>query len=182
MILQAHLEEWLFQPDIIYDLEKGVSSLTGAPDRLKGMPTDAELVFERGGSTENSFFFYTGGSISQVFKKAELDANPDKIREYGYYVVTVYEKIYATKNVTAMHFSSEEAIRKHINLSNMVRWSQKADFDVLADPLCCPDPKKCQIVSRYKKLKNAIAKAEKLADEFNIRFVVAKVIGLVDNH
>lgn len=182
MILQAHLEEWLAQPESLCELEYGVSSETGAPYRLKDIPVDTELVFDRGGPAENIFFFYTGGSISQLFTKAELDADPDKVRKYGYYVVTVYEKMYATKNVTEMHFTSEEAIRQYINLSNLTRWSQKDDFDVLADPLGCPDPKKCQIVSRYRNLKKAVAKAEKLAEEFSIRFIVAKVQGLVDNH
>ena len=36
MILQAHLEEWLNQPECICDLEEGVSSETGAPHRPNG--------------------------------------------------------------------------------------------------------------------------------------------------
>ena len=140
------------------------------------------MVFDRGGLTERIFFFYAGGSISQLFTRAELDADPDKIRKYGYYVVTLYEKVYATKIETENHFTSDEAIRKYTRPSNLNRWPQKNDFDVLADPLGCPDPKKCQMVSRYRNLKKAVAKADKLAGEFGIRFVVAKVLGMVDNH
>ena len=181
MVLQAHLEEWLDQPERICELEEGVSSATGAPHRPKDIPEDAELVFERGGPAEDAFFFYTGGFISQLFAKAELDADPEKVRKYGYYVVTVYQKLYAAMNMTEMHFTSEEALRRHIN-SSALPGSRKDNFDVLADPLGCPDPKKCHIVSRYRNLKRAEAKADKLAEEFGIRFVVAKVLGLVDNH
>ncbi len=182
MILQAHLEEWLDQPESFCDLEDGVSSETGASYRPKDIPADAEWVFDRGGTVEGLFFFYAGGSISPLFTRAELDADPDKVRKYGYYVVVVYEKLYATENVTEMHFSSEEGMRRHTNSTNPTRWSQKDDFDVLADPRGCPDSKKCQIVFRYRSLKKAMAKAETLAEEFGIRFVVAKVHGTVDNH
>ena len=150
--------------------------------RQEDIPANAELVFDRDGPADNLFFFYTGGSISPLFTKAELDADPDNVRKYGYYVVTVYEKMYATKNVTEKHFTSEQAIGRHIHLSNLSKWAQKGDFDLLADLQGCPDPKKCQLVSRYRNLKNAIAEAENLAEEFGIRFVVAKVPGLVDNH
>jgi hypothetical protein len=182
MILQAHLEEWLDQPETFCDLENGVSTETNVPYRTKDVPLDAELVFYRGGPADNLFFFYAGGTISQLFTKAELYADPEKVRRYGYYVVTIYEKMWATENATESHFTSEEAIRRHIPSSSLTRWSQKNDFDVLADPQGCPDPKKCQIVSRYRSLKKAISKAENSAQEFGIRFVVGRVHGLVDNH
>ena len=182
MILQAHLEEWLDQPETICDLENGVSTETDVPYRMKDVPLDAELVFDRGGSADNLFFFYTSGSISQLFTKVELDADPEKVRRYGYYVVTIYEKMWATENATESHFTSEEAIRRHIPSSSLARWSQKNDFDVLADPQGCPDPKKCQMVSRYRSLKKAVSKAENSAQEFGIRFVVGRVHGLADNH
>lgn len=182
MLLQAHLEAWLEEPETFCDLETGLSSKPGMSHQSGDILENTQSVFQHGGLAGNLFFFRTGDAISQLFTQAELDADPNKSRNYGYYVVVVYEKIYATQNETRMHFTSEDALKRHIHSSSVERWVQKNDFDVLADPRGCPDPGKCHTVFRYRNQKAAMRKADQLAQRYGIRFVVGRVLGWVDNH
>jgi len=182
MILLAQIEEWLSQPESIRDLEEGPCSAISLPYLPDGEPSDAEPVFHTAGQAQDRFFFYAGGRISQLFTRAEIDADPERIRKYGYQVVRIYEKLYATTNETSMHFVSEEAIHRHIRSSGPARRSRKGDIDILLDPKGGPDPKKGHIVSGYRNMKPALDRANRLAAEFGVRLAVAKVIGMVDNH
>jgi hypothetical protein len=70
MILQAHIEEWLDQPESIPDLEEGVSCPSGCPYRPEDVPDDAEMPFDRGGQTTDAFFFQSGSVTSKIYSRA----------------------------------------------------------------------------------------------------------------
>ena len=182
MILQAHLDEWLGQPEHIQDLEQGRHpAADGAVDR-KDIPANAEMPWDRGGPAGGVFFFRTGHWTSQLFTQAELDADPDKSRNYGWYVVTLYEKIYASPANTVNHLSSEAALHRHIPSSAKSGGLELDLYDVFMDPAGGPDPGRMFFAARYRSRKRALEAADRFSAAYGIRFLAARIAGWADNH
>ncbi|MBN2414676.1 hypothetical protein JXO52_02490 [bacterium] len=182
MIFQAHLEEWLNRPELIRDLEPGPHEGAKGACFPEEIPEGTEMPFDRGGAAADAFFFATGGTMSRLFTQADLDAAPDLSRKYGYYIVTLYEKIYASPGETRNRFSSEEAVRRHIPSSAERPALTKDRYDLLMDAAGSPDPKRMFFVARYHRRQQALKAADRLAAAFGIRFLVARIAGWVDNH
>lgn len=182
MILQAHLDEWLNQPEQVRELEPGRHPDADNAGIRGEVPPNAEMPFDRGGPAEGVFFFKTGNWSSQLFTQAELDADPNKSRDYGWYVVTLYEKVYASSIETYNHFSTEAALHRHIPSSAKSGGLEKDRYDVFLDPAGGPDPKRMFFAARYRTRDAALEEADRLAASFGIRFLAARIAGWVDNH
>jgi len=182
MILQAHIDEYLDQPEHVHDLAEGVSFESGCPYRLDDGPEGAEMPFDKGGQATDAFFYETGRKITRLYTRAELDAEPEMSRKFGWYVVTLYEKIYATEDETTAHFTRYEAVNRYLQPSSREPRPRKGDYVLWADPLGGYDPKQSEIVAQYRHVNMAIERARKVATDYGIRIIVAKHLGSVDNH
>lgn len=183
-VLKAHLERWLGQPEKLVDLEEGVSRDTRRSYHRDEIPDNAEFPFERGGRTRDIFFYHpSGGAVSRLFRKSELNTDPNYLLSQFGFVIIIYEKMYATLNDTTMHFTSDQAFERYIGRPpGRSIWASKGYYDVLADPKGCPDAGTSKVAHRGQDLEEAIRKAEELEKKFSIRFLVGKIVSVHDAH
>jgi len=181
MILNAHIESWLNEPEFIRDLEDAPAPIA---DGAAGLPVNAELPFDQRGEPAAEAFFYcsAGGVTTELLSKADLDADPHRAFRVPGFVVRLYRKIYATPNETRMHFSSDEAFERHISTATTKTWPVKGSYDVLMDPRGGLDGSRCRRAFTTKNQKIAVKKADTFAEKFGIRFLVAELIGTEDTH
>ena len=179
MLLQAHLEAWLDEPEFVVDLMDG--AVEGAK-RMDDDPEDAEYPWEKAGEAEDAIFCLGYGGPSRLYTKKQWRTEPYITMKYGNFVVPVYEKVYATEQETVAHFTSEQAFAGHVNFTQKGMRGCEGYYDVLSDPLGCDQMNGSLRVYASRNKKRAIRKADNLSEEYGIRFVVAKLLGLVDNH
>lgn len=179
MLLQAHLEAWLDEPEFITDLMDG--AVEGAK-RMDDDPENAQYPWDKAGESEDAIFCLGYGGPSRLYTKEQWRAEPYITMKYGNFVVPVYEKVYSTDQETVAHFISEQAFARHVNITQKGMRGYEGYYDVLSDPAGCDQMNGSFRVYASSSMKRAIKKADILAEKYGIRFVVAKLLGLVDNH
>lgn len=178
MIMQAHMEEWLDQPEFIYDLEEGpVAVKYNEPNPVEHM----EFPFDSPGETSGFEYFGHRGRPSRLYRSEERKADSYLSRHYGGFVVWSFEKLYATENSTKMHFSSQQALLRHTSGKSDDPWPEINKYHVFSDPAGCADGNTC-VLCAVTHEKTAIKKAKEWAEKFGVRFLVARAVSYVDNH
>ncbi|MBU8872111.1 MAG: hypothetical protein KOO60_14680 [Gemmatimonadales bacterium] len=181
--LRARIDEWLAEPGTTRDLENNPSVATSRKCWSKISPPDAEFPFDRSGGPDNSIFFYGSGSCSELFQDSQMDLDEVKNCVFGHgpYLVTQFEKVFATDNDTAGHFSSETAFDKHAKSTSADKPNDPDRYFVMADPAGHVDG-----ITRMAASNKNLAPAKKMANElalkFNIRFVIGRVIRCINVH
>ena len=181
--LKPLIDQWLAEPELIHDLENGKSP-AAAQKRWSETPFEnVEFPFDRGGETTDRYFYFSYRSSSELFTGAQRELDEVKYCPFRHcvYVVTIFEKIYATGNETAMHFFSETAFGRHAKRSSADKKHDPGRCFILADPAGSREGH-TYIACSNQSPSQARKRADELAEKFNIRFLVARVVGCVDTH
>lgn len=179
VLFRVHLNEWLKEPEFVTDLVEGPAE---GVERMAEDPEDAEYPFDKGGEAANAIFCVGHKRVSRLFTSEQWCADTRVTEKYGGFVVPVYEKLYATENETTAHFPSAQTMRNYTGTDRKGAWGEKDCYCVLADPAGCLGSSKHLCVYSSKSNSSARKKADTLAENFGIRFLVAKLVELIDNH
>ncbi|MFW5734264.1 MAG: hypothetical protein ACOCWR_04300 [Oceanidesulfovibrio sp.] len=180
-ILNAHLEAWLDEPEFIIDLKEGPAS--AKKSQREDAPEHAVSPFD-GAVVGPDRFFYAGGSgiLTELMDRDRARQDPHRPYRMSGYVITLYEKLYATGNETDYHFTSDVAFHRFVKPATPTRRAQVGDIHVLMDPKGFHGRTACKIAYRTQQHTRAQTKADALAERFGIRFLVARVADIIDTH
>ncbi len=181
--LQEYIVKWLAEPEVVHDVEKGALKIHGQGRERwnKTSPEDAEFPFDSSGEATDSFFYFAYGLYSELMTDATVKADPDCIFNRVAYFVTLVEKLYATPQPTTMHFSSDQAFRVQLGHSSAGPKYGPGRFVVLTDSAGSSDGK-VRVAYAGASYEKARARADELAQKFQVRCVVGRVVRSVDTH
>ncbi len=178
-ILRAHCVFLLDAPEFVQDLKPG----PGAAAR--------QMHYPKGGLPEGDFpdpfddlastgFFYSGYQAITPLLTQEQRKLYDLYEMPGF-VITCYEKLFATAQDTCEHLTSAEALeRVRPQLPRNSPDRTNAIF-LLLDPLGL-DGKTCASLGVASSVARARTTAERIADWLRIRVLVARRVGMIDTH
>lgn len=181
--LRARIDEWMAEPELVYDLAEGPSPTTKREPWSTISSADSEFPFDTPGETSEVFFYFAYRSSSELFSKAQLDLDEVKYCPLGKaaYWVTLFEKVFATAENTAKHFFSDETFDRHCKVASADKPHDRDRYFVLADPAGHRDGH-TMLASSSTRFAQASKRANELAERFGIRFLVARVTGGFDAH
>jgi hypothetical protein len=181
--LRRLIDQWLAEPESLHDLERGPSPAARSQRERWSAPSpvDAEFPFDRGGEARDAFFYYAGGTCSELMSGEQVERDVGCVYGHAAYFVTLAEKRYATPSETASHFSSDQAFRVHVRRSSPGPTYEPDSFLVLVDPTGCFDGR-TRAAYASRSFEKARARADELAARFQVRLVVARVVRSIDTH
>jgi hypothetical protein len=182
-MLRPLIDRWLAEPGVIRDLEQGRA--TADTDRRKRWsslsPPEAEFPFDRGGEAQDAYFYWGSGTISELMGAEVARQDPHCIFGRVAYFVTLCEKRYATPAETRMHFSSDQAFRVHVGCSTAGPKHAPGNYLVLTDPAGSFDGG-ARVVYASTSLARARLRADELAETYQVRCLVGRVVRSIDTH
>lgn len=180
--LRGHIDEWLGEQELVYDLAKGLSTDVSRECWSRISTTDADFPFDAAGDAEEHRFFFFAGIVSELFtaEQMKLDDVRSCIQGRTPYIVLQLEKIYATAAPTSMHFFSDSVFERHVQ-SASANNIERNRYVVLADP-AGHQKGHAMIACSSADQPNARKRALELTEKFDIRFMVARVDGVIDVH
>lgn len=175
MVLRAHLEQLLDEPEFHTDLIEGTVEarklLTG-PKIEKDAPFTGQWPFEQVGSSQNLYFFYANGSVSQLYEGPAID--PYQVHElwsFGPYTYSL-EQLFCTEAETENHLAGPQILARLVN---------KGKGKGMDTPywLFC-DPRgvwggSTELVKAYASEGPALKAAKRLSERLGIRFWVGRL-------
>lgn len=163
------------EPEHFVDLQPGTLEWT------KKFPNESlkehakitsESPFQKPGSSQNLFFFYSSGHISNLYSDAAIDPYIIPLmHRHGPFIYSL-EKRFASTAATTHHFEAPERLQKFISPS-LKRPNSQHQFWLLADPLGVSGGG-APVVKTYATLKGAVKASERYGKELEIRFLVAE--------
>jgi len=189
LILIAHLEELIDQPEYFIDVEEGlidndnyyIKPESFSDGQVKFLP---QKPFDSLDISQDYFFFFSNQKISYLYQDKPLDPYYCRSSDFGLITYTL-QKIYCTANKTQVHINDYQVFT---NCLNDIKSSNKQTFTegnhryfILADPqgLNYQQP---LVITKLNSLEEAIFITKKMTEYLDIRFLVAKQIYMFDSH
>lgn len=180
--LRERIDNWLAEPEWVYDLAKGQSKKVTRERWSKNSSLDASFPFDEADDIGDYRFFFSTGILSELFTPEQMKVDQVRACILGRaaYMVLRLEKIRATENPTSMHFFSDRVFERYVqspSAKNIVR----NRYVVLADPAGHREGHSL-VAGSYNDQIQAWDRALELSKKFDIRFLVARVDGIIDVH
>lgn len=96
------------------------------------------------------------------------------------YSVSFLEPLYATPRETVAHFRNEDVLRRYLPVDRTA--IREGCHLILCDPLGCSPGEAARLAGVRSSLGAAARRADQLAQRFGIRFLVARLTGVVHTH
>jgi hypothetical protein len=180
--LRARIDEWMAEPELVYDLAEGAADQVKRECWAKSSPADATFPFDASGDADDSYFFFATGTFSELFTADQMKLDDVKacIMSRTPYFVLQLEKIHVTENSTTMHFSSGTAFERHAQSASAKNIKQNR-YVVLSDSAGLRKGY-AMVACSSASLPQAQKRALELAEKFDIRFLVAQVDCVINVH
>ena len=180
--LRDRIGQWLAEPELVYDLAEGQSRKVTRECWSRISPFDASFPFDQADDPGDHRFFFSTGILSELFAAEQMKVDEVRACMLGRtaYTVLQLEKIRATGNPTSMHFFSDRVFERYAQ-SPSAKNIKRNRYIVLADPAGHREGHSL-VASSYNNRLQAWNRALELSKKFDIRFLVARVDGILDVH
>ena len=181
--LRKLIDQWLAEPGQIRDLSEGPARESKRDNWARVSDPNAAFPFDEPGECEGQFFYFAYRCSSELFTREQLDTDEVKACPIGRcgYLVTLFEKSFATDNKTANHFWSDSVFDRHVKRKSADNKHAKDRYFVLAD-MAGHREGHTMIACSSNRRDQAVTSATTLAKKYGIRFLVARVVSCADYH
>jgi len=180
------LEMLAAEPEFLTDLRSGAQGDAGAFFFRDSYTVDPSPLSDQSPFADTKTgqcFIYAAGKVSPLFDIKDLPHFQDAYTPVrAVYWVWILEKVYATANETTMHVADESVFKNASGGKEQSFPPNGPTWLVLADPRGFRNGKCVELVAHYRREAAARKRADKLAAELNIRFVVARELSRIDTH